>query len=408
MLKRLRNIGPGALVAAAFIGPGTVTACTLAGAGYGYALLWALVFATLATVILQEMAARLGTSAGLGLGEALRLRLSTSVFKYPLFALIIVALYIGNAAYEGGNLAGSYLGAQALLGDISKPAFLLPMIAFAGSLLWFGAYKTLEKVLIALVLIMAIAFIIAFSVIGVDFAAMFKGMFSPKIPNGSLLTVLALVGTTVVPYNLFLHASACKQKWGGDEANPAHSDSLAHARADTFISIGFGGLVSILIAATAAAAMFGQGLEISSAADMAKQLRPIAGDFAPALLGTGLLAAGLTSAITAPLATGYAVSEIAGWGTGDKRARMIALSVLVIGGVIAMTGFKSISVILTAQFANGLLLPIIVGFLLFAMNQKSILGKYTNGLLANILGACVLLISLGLGARMIARTFGWI
>lgn len=402
MLKRLRNIGPGALVAAAFIGPGTVTACTLAGAGYGYALLWALVFATLATVVLQEMAARLGTTAGLGLGEALRLRLSNSVFKYPLFALVLVALYVGNAAYEGGNLSGSYLGAQALLGDIPKPVFLIPMIAFAGALLWFGAYKTLEKILIVLVLIMAVAFIVAFSVIGVDFVAMLKGMFSPKIPSGSLLTVLALVGTTVVPYNLFLHASASKQKWSQQEGN------LANARMDTFVSIGFGGIVSILIAATAAAAMFGQGLEINSAADMAKQLRPIAGDFAPAFLGTGLLAAGLTSAITAPLATGYAVSEIAGWGTGDKRARMIAISVLVIGGIIAMTGFKSISIILTAQFANGLLLPIIVGFLLFAMNQKSILGKYTNGLLANILGGGVMLVALGLGARMVARTFGWI
>ncbi|PHR93576.1 MAG: manganese transporter [Robiginitomaculum sp.] len=404
MFKRFKNIGPGALVAAAFIGPGTVTACTLAGAGYGYALLWALVFATVATVILQEMAARLGTAAGLGLGEALRIRLGASVFKYPLFALVIVALYVGNAAYEGGNLSGSYLGAQALFGDIGKPVFLLPMIGLAGGLLWFGAYKVLEKFLIVLVLIMALAFIVAFGVIGVDFTGMVKGMFTPKIPSGSLLTVLALVGTTVVPYNLFLHASACKEKWADGEGD----DNLKAARVDTFVSIGFGGLVSILIAATAAAAMFGQGLEINSAADMATQLRPIAGDFAPALLGIGLLAAGLTSAITAPLATGYAVSEIMGWGTKDKRARMIALSVLGIGGLIAMTGFKSIKIILTAQFANGLLLPIIVGFLLFAMNQKAVLGRHVNGLLANVLGGSVMLISLALGGRMIARTFGWI
>ncbi|PHR60178.1 MAG: manganese transporter [Robiginitomaculum sp.] len=404
MFTRLQNIGPGALVAAAFIGPGTVTACTLAGAGYGYALLWALVFATLATIVLQEMAARLGTSAGLGLGEALRLRLMGSPLRYPLFALVLVALYLGNAAYEGGNLSGSYLGAQALFGDISKAVFLVPMIGFSGALLWFGGYKVLEKILICLVLIMAVAFIIAFFVIGVDFTGMLKGMFSPNIPKGSLLTVLALVGTTVVPYNLFLHASACKEKWAGitDE------NALKNARADTFISIGFGGLVSILIAATAAAAMFGQGLQINSAADMAKQLRPIAGDFAPALLGIGLLAAGFTSAITAPLATGYAVSEILGWGTTDKRGRLVALSVLIIGGAIALTGFKSISIILTAQFANGLLLPIIVGFLLFAMNQKSILGAYVNGKLANICGGLVMLVSLGLGARMIARTFGLI
>lgn len=402
MFKQLKNIGPGAMVAAAFIGPGTVTACTLAGAGYGYALLWALVFATIATMILQEMSARLGAAAGLGLGEALRARLSASVLKYPLFALVLTALFIGNAAYEGGNLSGSYLGAQALFGGISKPMFLVPMVGLAGGLLWFGGYKALEKILITLVVVMALAFIAAFSVIGVDFSGMIKGMFSPQIPAGSLLTVLALVGTTIVPYNLFLHASASKQRW----AAGVGEDNLKAARTDTFLSIGFGGLISILIASTAAAAMFGQGLEIRSAADMAQQLRPIAGDFAPSLLGMGLLAAGLTSAITAPLATGYAVSEIMGWSANGKRARLIALSVLIIGSLIAMTGLKPIKIIMTAQFANGLLLPIIAGFLLFAMNQKDLLGRYVNGTLANVLGGGVVLISLALGGRMIGRSLG--
>ena len=99
IMTRLKDIGPGALVAAAFIGPGTVTACTLAGANYGYTLLWALLFATLATVILQEMSARLGLVTQKGLGENLIDLFSASVFKWPLFALIIVALYVGNAAY---------------------------------------------------------------------------------------------------------------------------------------------------------------------------------------------------------------------------------------------------------------------------------------------------------------------
>ena len=96
--ERLKNFGPGALVAAAFIGPGTVTTATLAGANFGYALLWALVFATLATIILQEMAARFGTITGMGLGQALRDRLESSIWRWPLFALIMVALYLGNAA----------------------------------------------------------------------------------------------------------------------------------------------------------------------------------------------------------------------------------------------------------------------------------------------------------------------
>ena len=104
MFAKLKKIGPGVVVTAAFIGPGTITACTLAGAKFGYSLLWALGFATIATIILQEMSARLGIITQKGLGEVLWDALQHSIFKWPLFILIMVALYIGNAAYEGGNL----------------------------------------------------------------------------------------------------------------------------------------------------------------------------------------------------------------------------------------------------------------------------------------------------------------
>ena len=406
MLKRLKSIGPGALVAAAFIGPGTVTACTLAGAGYGYALLWALVFATIATIVLQEMAARLGTAGGYGLGEALRLRLGNSPFKYPLFSLVLAALYMGNAAYEGGNLSGAVLGAQAIGGNINKLFFLLPLATLAGGLLWFGGYKILERILIVLVMLMALAFTLTFFLSGIDFVAMIKGMAVPSLPKGSLLIVVGLIGTTVVPYNLFLHASACKQRWGQFDEEGTRFENLSRARTDTFISIGLGGLVSILIASTAAASLFASGLKVENAADMAAQLGPIAGGYAPLLLGAGLLAAGLTSAITAPLATGYAVSEILGWEAHTLKFKLVVISVLVIGVLIAMTGIKPLQIILMAQFANGLLLPIITGFLLLAMNQRSILGNQINGPLANVLGGGVLLITLGLGARLVAKTFG--
>lgn len=119
MLKRFKEVGPGVLVAAAFIGPGTVTACTLAGANFGYALLWALLFATIATIILQEMSARLGTITQQGLGEILINELQSSFFKWPLIGLLLIALYGGNAAYEAGNLAGGALGIEAIFGENS-------------------------------------------------------------------------------------------------------------------------------------------------------------------------------------------------------------------------------------------------------------------------------------------------
>jgi manganese transport protein len=403
MLKRIKNIGPGALIAAAFIGPGTVTACTLAGANYGYTLLWALLFATVATVILQEMSARLGLVTQQGLGETLRIMLNQSFWKWPLFSLIIVALYLGNAAYEAGNLSGAALGIEALT-DRSQSLYRVSVIIIsllAGILLWRGSYKQIERMLLMLVALMALAFIATFISVGPDLTALFKGLTTPKIPDGSLLTVIALIGTTVVPYNLFLHASAVKAKWSS-------VNDLKYARADTVSAIGLGGLITILIASTAAASIFGSGLNISGAGDMATQLEPLFGSFSKIMLGTGFFAAGLSSSITAPLATAYAVTEILGikGGTSSRVFKLVALSVIFSGAALALTGIKPISIILTAQFANGLLLPIIAMFLLVVMNQKKQLGKYVNKWLGNTLGAVVVIVTAGLGIRLIMSATG--
>jgi manganese transport protein len=405
MLKRIKNIGPGALIAAAFIGPGTVTACTLAGANYGYTLLWALLFATAATIILQEMSARLGLVTQQGLGETLRIMLNQSVWKWPLVGLIMVALYLGNAAYEAGNLSGAALGIEALT-DQSQSLFRMSVLVIsllAGILLWRGSYKQIERMLLMLVALMALAFIATFISVGPDLSALFKGLTTPNIPDGSLLTVIALIGTTVVPYNLFLHASAVKAKWSS-------INDLKHARADTATAIGLGGLITILIASTAAASIFGSGLNISGAGDMATQLEPVFGSFSKIMLGMGFFAAGLSSSITAPLATAYAVTEILGikGGTSSRAFKLIALSVIFSGAIIALTGIKPISIILAAQFANGLLLPIVAMFLLVVMNQKKQLGQYVNKWLGNTLGAIVVIVTAGLGIRIILSAAGLI
>lgn len=404
MLKRIKNVGPGALVAAAFIGPGTVTACTLAGANYGYVLLWALMFATLATIVLQEMSARLGLVTQQGLAQNLRDLLQHSWWRWPLLLLIIVALYAGNAAYEAGNLAGASLGLNAIVQshDSLFQNTVLLISGLAAVLLWFGSYPYIEKILLSLVVLMALAFITTFVLVKPDLWALFQGLFSPQIPAGSLLTVIALIGTTIVPYNLFLHASAVKAKW--------HSvHDLKAARTDTAVSIGLGGLITILIAATAAASMFSHQLPVSGLADMALQLEPVFGAFSATMLGLGLFAAGLSSALTAPLATAYAMTEILALNAkpGTLVFRLMALSVILVGATLALTGIKPLTIIVAAQFANGLLLPVIALFLLYAMNQKSLLGQYTNSWLINLSGLAVVLITAGLGLRMILKAVGY-
>lgn len=401
------TIGPGALVAAAFIGPGTVTACTVAGASFGYALVWALVFATGATIILQSMSARLGVAGRIGLGEALVAGTKNPVMKWSMAALVLAALAIGNAAYESGNIAGGALGLDALFAGQTSGAskgHVLVVSAIAGAALLYGKYKMLERVLITLVIIMSLAFAASFILVRPDLGALLGGLV-PRIPavDNGLLKTIAIIGTTIVPYNLFLHAAAARDKWQGGAAD------LKAATSDTALSIGLGGLISIFILATAGSTLFTNGIPVNNAAEMALALEPIAGSGAQILIGIGLFAAGLTSAITAPMATAYAVTEIIpGMGGAQKPImfRIVALAILAIGLGVALLGIKPTELITIAQVANGLLLPIIAVFLLMAMNNRALLGAHVNGLRANLLGGGVVAITFLLGARLVLRVFG--
>jgi NRAMP (natural resistance-associated macrophage protein)-like metal ion transporter len=405
MLNRLKKMGPGALVAAAFIGPGTITTSTLAGANFGYTLIWALVFASASTIILQEMSARLGTVSQQGLGTTLIQQFERSWLKWPMVCLLLMALYGGNAAYEAGNIAGAAAGLETFFGG-SSHAFLISVLSIStlsAALIIRGHYKVIQNSLIALVLLMTIAFVTTFFLVDANILELLSEGLSFSAPAGSAFTIIALIGTTVVPYNLFLHAAVAKANW-------RTADDLRNARLDTSISIGLGGLIAILILSTAAAGIYKNALSVNNASDMAMQLEPLFGNAANTLLGLGLFAAGLSSAITAPLATAYAVTEVMRLSSdpSTRHFKFIALSVLACGTLFALSGIKPLKLIVVAQFANGLLLPIIAGFLLFAMNQKQVLGEHTNGLIANILGAIVIIVTMALGIRSVLSASGLI
>ncbi|MEH6702519.1 Nramp family divalent metal transporter [Parasphingorhabdus sp.] len=399
-LSRYRP-GPGMMVSAAFIGPGTVTACTLAGANFGFALLWALVFATITTIILQSFAVRIALVTQLGLAEAMLKTIASPIARALAALLLISALVLGNAAYEAGNMSGAALGLEAINGGplaFGIAPVIISIALFASAMLVFTKPKWIEIILIALVLLMSLAFLLTFLLIKPDLGALMRG-FVPSIPDGGLLTAIALIGTTIVPYNLFLHAASVRKRWDAEQ--------LPEAQLDTTISIGIGGLVSMTILATAAASLFGSGKTIENAVDMAQQLTPLFGSMATFTLGAGLFAAGLTSAITAPLATGYIVQEIFKSSTSRRPFQIGALVVIVSGTVAALLGYRPVELIFVAQIANGLLLPIVALFLLKLANDKNLLGQYANGLKANILGAAILLITTGLGFRLIARALGF-
>jgi Mn2+/Fe2+ NRAMP family transporter len=404
MKKRIKfRFGPGALVTAAFMGPGTITTCSLAGARFGYALLWGLLFSVLATVILQEMSARLGIITGKGLGEALRKQFSTTISRLVTVTLVISAITIGNAAFETGNILGTSLGLQSISGSTGFPlklyVFISGLTAFL--LLYFGTYKIVERVMIVLVIVMSLTFLSTAVIVAPKIQEILKGMFIPSIPEGSIVNLVGLIGTTVVPYNLFLHSSAVRERWK-DRCD------IPEARLDISISVVTGGIISMAVVVTAAVAFFGTGITLENGTDLGLQFEPVAGRWARLFIGTGLFAAGISSSVTAPLAAGYATSGIIGW-NGDLKSlrfRLICGIILLTGIVFSLLGFKPLEAILFAQAANGILLPVIAVFLLRVMNSKEIMGDNINNSGSNAAGLIVVLIAVGLGAWSILHVFG--
>lgn len=400
--KRSAWLGPGLLISASFIGPGTVTTATVTGASYGFALAWAIVFSIIATIILQEMSARLGLMGKISTGEAMRATFESPVAKMLMIALIVTAIGIGGAAYAGGDTTGTALA----LSDVTR----LPVPALSGIiaavlvlLLLTGSYKFFERFMTVLVIVLVGVFLVTAVAVKPDVGALFRGIFVPDVPAGAALTAIALIGTTVVPYNVFLHSNLVQEKWGSEPQDLA----LKKARVDNVVSISIGGLITLAILTTAATVMFSQGLSAESAADLAEPLRPMLGDAAPWVLAIGLFAAGMTSAVAGPLGAAYAICGVMGWSRDlkDNKFRAIYLTVVIVGAIIAITGVNPVQVIILAQAASGILLPVVAFFLLYTMNNKKLLGEHVNGLATNIIGGIIFLITVVLGGMTLIDLF---
>jgi len=405
-IPAIKYFGPSTLVTAAFIGPGTVTVCTLAGVNSGYTLLWALFFSVIATIVLQEMTARLGLITQSGFGEAIRSELKNPAVRIFVILLVLGAIVIGNAAYEGGNISGALLGWNEILPSVEYTVSgieirIVPLLigGIAFWLLYSGNFKWIQNFLIGLVIIMSLVFLTTAIMIGPNLSEIIKGLLVPKASSEEILTVMALIGTTVVPYNLFLHASLVQQKYN-------KADQLSDLRYESIVAIVLGGLISMCIVITSAGSV-DTGFEVKNAADMAVQLEPILGSWSTYFLGLGLFAAGISSAITAPLAAAYAAKGILGWdkGMNSIKFKSVWMAILSVGVIFSMMNFNPVSIIQFAQIANGILLPLVAIFLLYIVNQKELLGDYANNRIQNILGIVVIAISLLIGFKSINSVF---
>lgn len=358
-----------------------------------------MLFSIIATLVLQEMAARLGLVTQKGLADVIKTEFPHKWLRNFLLILILGAILIGNTAYEGGNIAGAVLGMEALLGKSLTSLYPILIGGIAFLLLWKGSYKFLEKAFIILIGSMSLAFVVAAIVTKPSLTGILKGLFVPSIPKNGVWTIIALIGTTVVPYNLFLHTSLVNEKWKSVE-------NLKDAQWDTLLSIALGGIVSLAIIIAATAIPLD---ELKGAADLAEGLTPVFGVAAKYVMGVGLFAAGITSSITAPLAAAFVAKSCFGWSASmkDPKFRLVWMAVLLLGVLSLQLGLRPIEVINFAQVANGLLLPLIAVLLVVLMNRKKLMGTYRNASWQNLLGILIIGVCILLGIKSIGNVFGW-
>ena len=397
------KLGPGFIITSAFIGPGTITLCTLSGIEFGYSLIWCIIFSIAATSYLQELSARLGIISRLGLGDIFKSYTHNTINKV-FFIFVFLSLFIGNSAYESGNISGTVMGLETFTGSISINLLkfninLLPVFIsiFLVSIIAYGSYKVFERMLVSLVFVMSLTFIVTAILSKPDLNLIINGLI-PNINDNNFIYVIGLIGTTVVPYNLFLHSYISKKKW---KSKIDYKSSIY----DTLLSIFIGGLISISIIITSAGAGgFIDGNEVKNAIDLGKQLSPYLGDFSKYFTSIGLFSAGITSSITAPIATSYALSSIFNYKPEwkEKKFKIVSIIIILIGCFFSSTSYNPIYIIKLAQFVNGLFLPIIGISLLWAVNQTHYLGNYINTKYYNVIGLLIIILSILISLRSLS------
>ncbi len=366
------------VISAAFIGPGSVTACAIAGSAYGLQLLWVLTFATLGTVWLQEAAARITIATGSDLGQIITQTYTGKKGRWIAWGLFI-AIFLGCAAYQAGNILGAVAG-LALLTGLPVPTLTVGVGLACILLLWIGSTQGLANFLGVIVFAMGGAFVYVAFGTPVPPLALTKALVTPSIPSGSLLLINGLIGTTIVPYNLFFGSSIVS------------GQSLGEMRLGIWVAVVLGGIISVVLLLA--------GLLIPndfSYLHMAQVLADRLGTWAGSLFAFGLFAAGFASSLTAPLAAAITAQSLLGVRKNSPTYRAIWLVVMATGLTFGLLNVTPIPVIVAVQAINGILLPFVTIFLFIAVNNRTLLGDYRNSLSQNMAMGVVVLVTAVLG-----------
>src|SRR5947207_11145301 len=384
VLLVLAVIGPGFITANVDNDAGGIFTYSQAGAQFGYSLLWTMIPITIALIVVQEMAARLGAVTGKGLSDLIR-----EEFGFRLTFIVMFALVITNFL----NVVGEFAGIASSLGLFGwSKYYVVPVCAF---LVWIlvvrGTYASIEKIFLT-----ASAFYVCYIVAGVlahpDWkAAAFATVTRPEAAGirnyGYLYMVIALIGTTIAPWMQFYLQASIVEK--GITAR-----QYAASRWDVILGCVFTDVVAWFIIVACAATLYANGVhEIGSATDAAQALRPLAGEYAYLLFAAGLFNASIFAASILPISTAYAVCEGLGFESGlDKRFEeapafyWLYTALVVFGaGVVLFPHFPLFRVMVLSQVVNGIVLPFVLIFMLLLTNDRELMGEHVNSKRFNVI-----------------------
>ena len=380
----IKAMGPGAIMSAAIIGPGTVTTASQQGALYGFTSLWILLVACVIAYFFQEPAMRISIGCKESVMVGVREHLSPGVAKF-----LWIVIFVGSIAFQAGNLSGASMALEYFVPGTSNLMWAVVMSLLAFIIVMLNRYKVIENVNQVLILMMVFAFVLTAFTSGPDIGDLVTEGFSFKIPGGNAVLAVSLLATTVTP-NLVLGYSAFLRKKYADSQTPARDIKLAKADLGLNMFVTF--LITGSIIVCSATVIHPTGKEITSAADMATQLVPLLGRFAGILFSIGLWAAAISSVLyhvsihNTLFPTAFHVDE-------DPKAKhnlaVVAAVVLIPVILIAFLGQSPVQLIIAAQALNGIALPMVCVIFWILCNKKDLLGTYANNLRQNIVMGCV-------------------
>jgi len=392
-LATLALVGPAFVVGAWQFGPGNLASAVQAGSRYGYTLIWVIALSTILMIAFTDMAVRLGIRVPVSLLTSIKGELGK-----PIGVAAGIGVFFITLMFSVGNAVGSGLGLSIIFGGSPVLWTVICTIAVASLLLARNVYRLIEKVLVAIVALMAIAFIGSVIISKPDWAASVTGLVVPSFPPGATILIVALIGTNFSINAAFYTAYGTKER--KRSADDYHTVTLV----DTVPGIVAPGIMTILVIITAAAVLGGSGQEAATIAQLARVFEPLAGRVGELLFALGLSGAAFSSMIANATAGGQMFTDGVGkGGTASTRTARLTSAVILAFGVTVTLLFQSspVGLIVLAQSLTVLVAPLL-GVLLYIMsNRKSVMGSLTNRWWINLLGGIGLVAIVASSIRLI-------